>query len=337
MTVLHEQPDDATRTAALGTVLRRAIADPTASWSLGTFGAIAEFHRTSDEPASITTGATLQVVTARGALRLRVTEDIRACAYELPGPAGGWNHAVALCLPATSPALPRHSVLTECGPDHDALRPHDRAAVLFDLGLGTAQVTLCVRSADAEGLTWLRAGCGRALLAPDNPLMQAMSRLSPHRVFVCPFARLEVYQRIPGHGETPPEGPHTHVLPRLLRHQRSHAATAPIPHGWVPCLHLYPANPVRDALDRPRPFDHVAHEAFQTLLRDFGDPELVRLKEAVTAAVLAGQAPESFAPPASRAGRTTVRVALRQLAHTNGHCPVLAAWRHAFDRTKVPA
>ena len=204
--------------------------------------------------------------------------------------------------------------------------------MLFDLGLGTAQVDVCVRTADPETLAHLRAGLGRSLFAPDNPLMQVMPRLSPHRVFICRFARLEVYQRIPGHGETPPEGPHTHVLPDLLRHQRTHPATAPIPDGWVPCLSLYPANPIYDALGHPRPFDRAAYKAFQTLLRGFGDPALVRLKETVTEAVLADQAPNGFALPASRAERAAVRVALRQLAHTDGHRPMLAAWRQAFDR-----
>src|SRR3989440_1034427 len=329
MTGQHSRPEQDIRTSQavdLDTALRRYVADPTASWGLGTFGAIAEFHRTSEEPASIDTGATLQVVTARGALRIDSTPELRAFAYELPGHAiDSWSHVLTLCLPAARTAMHRRTVLTECGPDHEALRPQDRAAVLFDLGLGTAQVDVCVRTADPETLAHLRAGLGRSLFAPDNPLMQIMPRLSPHRVFICRFARLEVYQRIPGHGETPPEGPHTHVLPHLLRHQRSHPATAPIPDGWVPCLSLYPANPIYDALGHPGPFNRSAYETFQTLLRDFGDPALVRLKEAVTEAVRTDQAPDGFVQPASRPRRAAVRVALRQLAHTHRHPPVLAA------------
>ena len=341
MTVHHRQPDQNIRPNQAGdldTVLRRYVADPTASWGLGTFGAVAEFHRTGEEPASIDTGATLQVVTARGALRISSTQEVRAFAYELPGQdIDSWSHVLTLCLPAARTAMHCREVLTECGPDHEALRPDDRAAVLFDLGLGTEQVDACVRTADPEALALLRAGLGRSLFAPDNPLMPAMPRLSPHRVFVCRFARLEVYQRIPGRDEAPPQGPHTHVLPHLLRHQRSHPATAPIPEGWVSCLSLYPANPVHDALGRPRPFDHVAHEVFQSLLHGFGDPELVRLKEAVTEAVRADRGPDSFSLPASRAGRAAVRVALRQLAHTDGGRPVLAAWRQAFDRMEATA
>jgi hypothetical protein len=322
----------------LDTVLRHYLADPTASWGLGTYGAVAEFHRTSDEPASIETSPTLQAVTARGSLCISSTQELRAFAYEQPGHASdSWSHVITLCLPAAQATMHRRTVVTECGPDHEALRAHDRAAVLFDLGLGTEQVDVCVRTADPEVLAQLRAGCGRSLFAPDNTLGPAMSRLSPHRVFVCRFARLEVYQRIPGPNEQPPEGPHTHVLPDLLRHQRTHPATAPIPDGWVPSLSLYPANPVYDALGRPRPFDRTAHDAFQTLLRGFGDLALVRLKEAVTEAVRADQAPDGFSLPESRAGRAMVRVALRQLAHTDGHRPMLAAWRLAFDRMEATA
>jgi hypothetical protein len=124
------------------------------------------------------------------------------------------------------------------------------------------------------------------------------------------------------------------VLPDLLRHQRSHPATAPIPEGWVPSLSLYPANPVHDANGRPQPFDRAAHEAFQALLQGFGDPARIRLKQTVTEAVRAGQGPESCALPGSRAERAVVRVALRQLAHTDGNSAVLAAWRQAFDRAE---
>jgi hypothetical protein len=51
--------------------------------------------------------------------------------------------------------------------------------------------------------------------------------------------------------------------------------------------------------------------------------------------VRADQAPDGFSLPASRAARAVVRVALRQLTHTDGHRPVLAAWRQAFDRLEA--
>lgn len=319
----------------LKSIVGHYIEDPTASWGLGTFGAIAEFHRTVDEPVRIDTAAGWQVVTARGAIRISSVEHLRAFAYELPGAGlASWNHSLALCLPAVHTAMHRRTVITECGPDHEALRPEDRSAVLFDLGFGTEQIDVCVRTADPQALGALRASLGRSPLAPDNTLMPSMPQLSPHRVFICRFARIEVYQRIPGPGGTPPEGPHTHVLPNLLRHQRSHAATIPIPEGWIPCLSLYPASPVHDALGQTRLFDHTAYEAFQSLLHRFGDPELLQIKKAVMQTIRAQRAPEDFSLSDTRAGRATVRVAIRQLAQLDGESPALKAWRQAFDRVE---
>lgn len=339
MSVPYAAPlDEATQTqaGALDKALRHYLANPTASWGLGTFGAVAEFHRTADEPVRTRAEAPYEVVTERGAIRITSTQGLRALAYELPGAAAGsWHHAVALCLPTSQMAMHRREVLTECGPDTEALRPEDREAILFDIGLGTPQVDVCIRTADPQALTACRAVLGRAALEHGNPLMPRMPQLSPHRVFLCRFARVEVYQRIPGPQEEPPVGPHTHVLPNLLKHQRSHAATVPIPEGWVPCLHFYPASPLVDALGKPRPFDRAAYEDFQGLLHDFGDPTLVRLKTQVFDSLRAGQAPEVLSLPTSRVARATVRVALRQWAYTEGDGPLLAAWRQQFDRSET--
>ena len=59
-------------TAATGVIalLRRGIADPATQWSLGSFGAIAEFSRDDDEPAQLTmTSDTISVATERGGSR----------------------------------------------------------------------------------------------------------------------------------------------------------------------------------------------------------------------------------------------------------------------------
>ena len=91
------------------------------------------------------------------------------------------------------------------------------------------------------------------LFEPGNPAMSLILRHSPHRVFVTRAGRVEVYQPIPAHGGVSPEGPHTHVLPKLLAHGRTHAATEPIPAGWVSCAHSYPAHPLRDGYGRAHP------------------------------------------------------------------------------------
>ncbi|TMJ04748.1 MAG: hypothetical protein E6G97_04395 [Alphaproteobacteria bacterium] len=307
------------------------LADPHAQWSLGTFGAIAEFMRDPDEPADISRDETwMSVVTPRGGIRLVARPSLRPIAFETIT-TQAWSQRVAFCLPAAESAMNRRAALTELGSDTDALRPQDRDAIRFDLGLGAAQVDCCIRSADAELIAGLRAHAGRSLFEPGNPAMGLILRHSPPRVFVTRAGRAEVYQSIPAPGGKAPEGPHTHVLPKLLAHERTHAATEPIPRGFVSCAHLYPAHPLRDGYGRARPFDTLRYTAFQRLLSRYGDIEHVRLKRNVTKAINAGAGPEAIAMPKDRFAQASIRVALRQLKASEGSSPALTAWFAAHD------
>lgn len=307
--------------------LRSALNDPAHGWSLGAFGAIAEFIRAPGEAAILDTEG-LSAATARGAIRLHDRADLRALAYENPGrQPGHWNHAVVLCLPAEAAAMSGRAVLTELGPDRQAVRPEDREAVLFDLGLDLPQTDACIRTGDPAALARLRAGLGRSIFDPGNDLMAAMPALSPHRVFIGAIGRIEVFQPIPAPGGASPAGPHTHVLPKLLGHRRSHAATVPVPDGLLPVVHLHPANPWRDAEGQPKPFSVADHQRFQTLLRAFGDPAALALKAAVWQCLAAGDEP--LAEPDSRSLRAALRVALRQWQALHG--PVPAPWLARFE------
>lgn len=262
---------------AVARLLREALADPGTAWSLGSFGAIAEFMRDPDEPVSDLTDDRLGMATARGAIALAPSADLRPVAYETCV-SSGWNHAVALCLPEGACAMSRRSVVTELGPDRDAARPADRDGVLFDLGLDLLAVDACVRTSDPEAVACFRAGCGRRVFDPAGPIGPRLVAMSPHRVFLARVGRVEVYAAIPGPDDASPEGPHTHVLPKLLKGGRTHAATTPIPAGFVPCAGLHPAHPYKDMMGRRIAFDTGRHHAFQALLDRWGDPELVAIK-----------------------------------------------------------
>ena len=80
-------------------------------------------------------------------------------------------------------AMNGRTVLTEIGPDRDALREEDRAAVLFDLGLGTLQLDACIRILDAGVVAALRNWVGRSLFEAGNPAMGLILATSPNRVF----------------------------------------------------------------------------------------------------------------------------------------------------------
>ena len=162
-----------------------------------------------------------------------------------------------------------------------AIRPEDRDSILFDLGLGAAQVDVCVRASSPELLSALRAGEGRSIFDLGNPATTAIFAASPHRVFVTRVGRAEVYQPIPPADGKSPDGPHTHLLPKLLRSGRTHPATVPIPRDWIPCIHLYPANPQKDGHGTAKPFNRAEYDEFQKALALFGDPELLELKRRV--------------------------------------------------------
>lgn len=308
------------------------MADVETGWSLGTFGAIAEFIRDAGEPATLARGeGAVSVVTARGGIRIEAAPGLRPIASESPT-TESWNHRIALCLPREVCAKSRRAVLTEVGFDHGALRAEDRAGILFDLGLAALQVDVCVRSADPQVIDGLRAFAGQSVFAPGNGAMGVILKANPHRVFISRLGRIEVFQPIPPPDGTSPEGPHTHLLPKLLVQGRTHAATEPLPAGWVPCAHLYPPHPARDAFGHSQLFQPARHALFQELLDRYGDPELVTLKRRIAAAVADGRGPSDVPIADDRFARATVRVALRQL-RASGEAPAaLAAWLAAHER-----
>ena len=312
--------------------LARQLADIEAGWSIGTFGAIAEFTREAEEPAELNqTGDGISVVTDKGALRIVSLPELRLIASESLT-TESWNHRIALCLPLESAAMSRRTTLTEIGPDAGALRAEDRSSILFDLGLGTLQIDACIRVSDPEVVAALRSRIGQSLLAPENDTMRIVLAANPHRVFVSCIGRAEVFQPIPPPGGKSPDGPHTHVLPKLLAHGRTHAATEPLPAGWIPCAHLYPAHPLRDQFGRSRAFRRDHHDAFRAMLERYGLPESMALKRKVVEAATAGRRPDTEPQPTDRFARATVRVALRQLSATEPMSPTLAEWLSAHDR-----
>ncbi|MGU3465729.1 DUF6925 family protein [Methylobacterium sp. C33D] len=292
--------------SAVDRLLRDQLADPACPWSLGGYGAAAVFAREPGEPAWPLEDDAIGLRTARGALAVRAHPDLRPFAYET-GFADGWSQSVALCLPAAACATGRCTVLTELGPDGAAIRPEDRAARLFDLGLGLRAADACIRTADPERIAGLRALAGRPLLAAGAAAMPSAVISGLDQIVITRIGRVEVFA--PGDDRAAAaSGPRCHVLPRLLRLGRTHAATAPIPPGWVPCGTLHPAHPARDGAGRPVPFDAGRHAAFGRILDRWGDPALVALRRAV----LGGRDPDP-SRAVGRAARSAIRAARAQL------------------------
>ncbi|MEN0067801.1 MAG: hypothetical protein AAGA48_37075 [Myxococcota bacterium] len=319
-------------------IAQTLLDDPDTGWNMGSFGAIAEFHHVLGDPPA-TPGEGLSCWTRRGGIRLRSLDGVRPIAYEiLSSKPHRWSQGVALCLPEKDAAMQGREHLTELGPDAEALREEERDAILFDMGLAQSQVNFCIRTTDPDLLSVLRSAVGRSLFEPENPAMGAILAKHPHRVALTRLGRVEVFQKIggPQTGGVSPEGPHTHVLPKLLKAGRTHSANTPIPEGWVPCAHIHPKNPVMNRMGIDRDFDLDAFAAFQGLLRPWGVPEYLEAKDATWAALRAGDAPQTHLEPGTRLGRAGLRNAIRQWRRQTGDSPLVEAWADRFDRRPEP-
>ena len=255
-------------------ILLAALADPASAWSLGAFGAAAEFRRGRDEAFATLGPGRAGLRTARGGIALTLVETLQPVAYEMPV-GDGWSHAVALCLPVTSFRPPAYMDFTELGPDPDALDQTRRDAVSFDLGLGLSQASVRIRTDCPAALDRLRAHRSSTSTDFDSVIRPELAAGHADLVVTGPLGRIEV---LGGTGDA--SGPRAYVAPKILRRKRTHLATAPIPVGLMPVGHLYPPHPCRDAASRPILFDRVRHDAFQALLARWGDRGGLALKAA---------------------------------------------------------
>lgn len=312
--------------ASAAALIARHLADPASSWHVGAFGAIAEFHHDGD----LGKVQAQAVDTPWGAIQICRT-DCLPLAYELVSAHWArWQHGVAFCLPQPDARMNVRSTITLLGEDRDAIRPTERRQLLFDLGLGLPYADFCVRTDDPELVDTLISAQDQEFLS-EPALFRRLCTKSPHRVVISRLGRIEVRQRIPHYGERTPSGSHTHLLPRLLRRSKSHAATIPVPAGWVPCLWLYPPHPIQDADGLPQRFDAASHTAFQRLLEQYGDKEVVFTKTRVYESLRAGKDPVVMEEPASRHTRLAMRVALRQFGWIEGPSALLDRWQDKYD------
>jgi len=302
--------------------LRHELLNPNNGWSMGVFGALAEFSHFS---ANASVGhAPFTAINSAGAVRLSLPPQTSAYAFEaLSARSDSWQHGIVFGLPPQFCDKRPRAVLTEVGPDRAAIRPQDRDGLLFDLGLGMHSCDFHVRSDDPATISHLRKLCGLQLFGNDISVLMGLITFQPHRVVSSPLGRIEIFQRIPLPGEPTPEGPHTHLLPDLVRRRRINAADLLIPIELTPCLTLHPPNPVSDAHGKSRQFDAGAFMRFQYLFDRFGDPSLVQLKRQVWSCIRKGDSPKKISL-ASRSERIACRVALRQLAHIDGVSSALA-------------
>ena len=315
-------------------ILSAHLDDPATSWSIGTFGAIAEFHRDANEAAEIDLSPDHgQVRTARGAIAIIRNPAARLIPYEtvssLPT---AWSQGVMVCLPNDTAGLTAHTGVASLGSDDDALMPASDA-YLYDLGLGCRHIEACVRTADLGLRDILQDATGTPFLKLPMTTVEALKATNPVRVFRSRLGRIEVAQSIPDSNGVTPMGPHTHVLPNLLGQKHEQAATIPIPDGWTMALAFYPPHPIRTNDGKFKPFDKITFDAFQSLIQDYAPADLAAAKRTAWKFLDTNVPVAPEAVPTTRHARTAFRVALRQWEHLHGVNSASAAWRQLCDPT----
>ncbi|WP_030539827.1 hypothetical protein [Sphingobium sp. DC-2] len=305
--------------------------DPAHGWSIGSFGAIGEFIRDPEEQVEMTRAPDrLEACTARGAIRIERGAALTPIAWDSLSPDGeSWGHSLAFCVPRETSG-PR--VIGDMGIDEEAIRATDRGDRLFDLGVGSGVVTMCLRTKDAGLIAAMEAAQGQSVLG-NGAVMGQVLRAQPHRVQLSPAGRVEVFQPIPPPDGKSPDGPHTHLLPKLIAKDRGHSANVPIPEGWQSALNVHPASPWRTSLGERKPFDAALDRAFAPYLEQFGLDDDHRTARMVHAAIEANAAPEFADWPASRRGRIKARIELRRRA-VQGDRRVVP-WRVLYDRAEA--
>ncbi|MFQ5935623.1 MAG: hypothetical protein ACE5LB_04365 [Acidiferrobacterales bacterium] len=317
-------------------LLRKYLDDPEASWSIGSFGAIAEYRWVGGEMPVVKNLDSLTVASERGALQIRLPEGVQPLAYEnVSSFRERWLHGMFFCLRNDLAAMSQRCTLTEIGPDKNAVLPEHRAHILFDLSLGIPHVDTYVRSGDPAFVAQLREYCGRSILVSGNPAMAAIKAHSPHRVFVSQLGRVEVYQHIGSTARNIPTpiGPHTHVSPKFLNSGRTHPATIPVPEQMLPCLSLYPPNPLMSIEGEDKPFDRAQLDDFARLLSRWGNRDFVSEKNRAACGLDACVEPGDYVAPPTRLGRLALRVTLRQRACVDNAGDLIERWRLRFDPT----
>lgn len=327
-------------------LLQAQLDDIEAGWSIGSYGAIGEFHQRKSDDLQVDDLSELTRATEKGAIRLmpKMLTEVKAVAYEtLNARQNRWSQGMVLCLPQAQAKMQQRSVLTELGSDVEAIREQDRDAVLFDMGLEQSQIDFCIRTADVELIEILRRFEGQSLLTSAHEAMQQILVRHPHRVVSSKLGRVEVYQKIggPDTGGVSPDGPHTHVLPKPLATKRSHPASVPVPEGFLPCATLHPASAVMSNQGEDIAFNAERYDAFQNLLMTYGAEDYIATKRTVLMAFEKLTPASKFCMPSCILSRVALKNTLRQIGrigdwqNDSPESQWLDSWQLQFDPVKT--
>jgi hypothetical protein len=200
----------------------------------GVVGAVGEFAATSGETVCVEgKGDTIVARTSGTRLRFVIDGDVRALTFE-PKETPLERARIVLAVGREQGCLPVAPVLTDLGPDREAIDPQDRDTRLFDLGLGRKEARFCVRCPPGPALDAITGTIGSAF--PGNLLAESAAC-----VIETALGRIEILTPIPPPGGRSPAGSHTHLLPDHLASGLAMPAGMDLPRAYLPGAIFYPA------------------------------------------------------------------------------------------------
>ncbi|MFT7459222.1 MAG: hypothetical protein ACI909_001899 [Planctomycetota bacterium] len=255
------------------------------SWSIGISGAIGEFMYDNDEDVDIQSDdAQICIQSPRGAMRILLSDDLRCLAYEeISSCTRSWSQNVVFCVPESRAKIEKNNVLTYMSEDVQSINESSREKHLFDLGVDSPYLQFCIRTSDEKFTRLLTDNCGRSIFESGNPVATRVLENSPSRVVISALGRVEIETKIPQSASDTLAGPHTHLLPALLKANK--APVVGIPEGYVEALSLYPQHPAFDKYGDQKNFQRSAHEHFQNLLSEIGDEQYCVEKNRVSSLI----------------------------------------------------
>ncbi|MEO9310102.1 MAG: hypothetical protein ABI337_07375 [Nitrososphaera sp.] len=242
------------------------------SWAIVRDGVVAEFSIVQgDKLTKIFQNDVLHVDTQRAALCINFDDSLEAIVSE-SGAYGcsPWTQNIYLCVKKEGAEMARRIKLTHLGKFDD----YDIQGNLWDLGVGNDTLDACIIATNESVNELLKQNEGQYVI-DNSKFLQELVRYSPPRLFKTKFASILVKQKIPT-AEEEIEGPHTHLLPPIIKSKKHFVV--PVPDDVIPVIQVDPFGSVMDGNGEFYKWHGFENDEFQNFMRKYGNQEYVTLK-----------------------------------------------------------
>lgn len=215
--------------------VRDSIVGRLGTWAVGAPGATAEFHSLGTAPINVRVAeGTVTAELPDAAFRLRITDKVRAFAFDEGGP-------IVLGLPKGRAALPSLSAVGLIGPDAGAIDQDERGRPLFDMGIGQRYSRFCLRPREHARTETLAEQIGRHWTEAWPRIQHRLQAADVVHVVESSVARIEAVAK-GARGVSASRGAQVHVLPELLNRGDEIAPNLAPPDYAAPIAIFHPAS-----------------------------------------------------------------------------------------------